>query len=403
LLAVCLIVVLAAHLWAVNLATAAPLVCMWLQWREYRRQDQVGAELGRQLCRQSLIALVVAMLLGGAALGLVWKVHPGPFFNAARQINASRYWFGLVELVFYLVSLGACLGLWRAWAGALTLRRLALLWLADLLAGTDLGYHFPPLFAMIGAFSTRPETWGQGVKFTAALFDPEVMAFTLHFLLASLAVTGATLMLIAWRRSENGGHENEDAAAALRRWVIWGARLALVPTAMQLVAGVLVLLQLPDGLREGLLGQDMLASALFAGSLVASLMLMQYLLAVALGETGARHVLGSVGLMALVILLMVAAQQRSRQKFYEQRIGKPFENHASAARKHDDPVIGRHFTCDGKDRILKHSMLTQREEWNRSHPVTLGPADDERGNDYLGRFADRQPSQNPAWLRLQLL
>ena len=59
-----LIPIFALHLLAVNVATAAPLVCIWLRWRESRHEDAAAGAVGRYLARQSNV-----MLLWGSALG----------------------------------------------------------------------------------------------------------------------------------------------------------------------------------------------------------------------------------------------------------------------------------------------------------------------------------------------
>jgi hypothetical protein len=258
----------------------------------------------------SLAALGLTIVLGLAALGLVSLVRPGPFLQAAGRIPASRYWFGIVELAFYFVCLFGYLWIDKAPRPLSAKRRwclAGLLWLA----GTDVAYHFPPLFAMISVMSTRPATGPEPVRFLAMMFDPEVLAFTLHFLVASVAVGGLAVTLLARRGAAN--ESNREAAARL---AIAGGRIALMPTLVQLLVGMFVLLQLPDASRELLLGGDWIATGLFGAALVAALALMHRLAAISLGELGRAEVIGSAVLLALVIALMVGAQHRSREMRY---------------------------------------------------------------------------------------
>lgn len=302
-----LIAVVSAHLLAANVATGGPFVCLWAQWRAWRRRDAAAHALGRDLAGLSIYALAVTMVLGLTALGLVWHLRPEPFFSAAALVPASRYWFGAVELLFYLACMACYVRLWPP-RGEMSSGRFWTMVVLALAGGTNLAYHFPPLFAVIGAWSRRPATWdGPPLRFVAAICDPEVAAMILHFLLASLAVTGTAVMLVAARKSWPG-----QAPEDLDRWTIRGAWLALAPTVLQLLAGMLVLAELPLGIRDALLGQDTLATALLGLGLLAAIGLLHRLAAVALGDTRPRQVFTSAAMMALVVLLMTAVLEAVR-------------------------------------------------------------------------------------------
>ena len=118
-------------------------------------------------------------------------------FAAAAQFPASRYWNLLAELVFFYVMMIAYVLLWdriknrRVWLGLLAT-----------LAATDLLYHFPPLMAMIALIPTRSDLIGVDIDLSVyrrLMIDPEIVARTLHIWLASLAMTGAALMLYGLR------------------------------------------------------------------------------------------------------------------------------------------------------------------------------------------------------------
>lgn len=300
--------VVAVHLLGANLASAGPFVAMWLQRRGVHHGDVAAYEMGRSIVRASMLALVVTIVLGLAALGLVWLARPEPFFHAAGRLPMSRYWFGIAELLFYFICLAGYL--WWGKGSPQSFRKRRRWWLQGLLllAGTDVAYHFPPLFAIIGVLGTRPIPAEANVRFTTLLIDPEVQAFLLHFALASLAVTGAAIMAIGWRRSRD-----DASSAEWQRFIVWGGRIALVPTVLQLLVGMLVLAQIPDTSRQALMGHDLAATGVFVLALVASVALMHRLAAVALGDTRRAEVLGALALLLLTVLLMVGAHQRSRR------------------------------------------------------------------------------------------
>lgn len=299
------ILVVTLHLLAADLAAVGPLVALWFAWRA-ARGDRLAADVERGLLRASIWGLLVAAALGASALGLLWLADRQAWFDAARQIPARRYWFGLVELVFSWACLGGALRLARRQAAAGFDGRFSVRFALTALAGTNLAYHFPPLFSAIGVLSTRSGAWGGKTGFLALVADPEVLARTLHHLLAAAAVTGAAIMLgaLRWRAAE----ESDDR----RRAVAWGARIALAASALQLLAGLHLLFQLPAASRERLMGGDALAAALFAAALLVAVTLLHRLAAIALGDVQPRAVVVAALLVALVMLLMAATRQRTR-------------------------------------------------------------------------------------------
>ncbi len=326
-----LVVVLTAHLLAVNFAGAAPLVALWLDGRDVRRGNATAGAVGRWLVWQSLVGLSVGIALGLAALGLVWAIDWERFAASAGRVPVARYWYGVAELAFYFVCMGGYAALWRGGSQRPGTGRVWGRRALGLMAGTNLLYHFPPLFAVIAAYGVRPEAHGQALNFRAAMIDPEVLAHTVHFVLASFAVVGVAIMgyalVLARTEAESSGPHPRDSSepadgstarradgpASSRRVAMWGAWLALVPTVLQLVAGTWVLLSMPAPIRDRLMGRDGLATALFAASLIAALVLMHRLAAVALGDVQRREIIGSMVLLALVVLLMVGTLQRARK------------------------------------------------------------------------------------------
>lgn len=306
-----LVLVVTVHLLAVNVATAGPFVCMWLAWRRSTTQGQTDDEsthlrVERFLTKQSFLGLVGASLLGAVALYILWLMQPTAYLRAAQAIPSRRYWFGLVEVGFSLGCLAWCLALLKREVRSSKGRtrwRIAL----NLFTGTNLLYHFPALFAIAGVLSTRPLREGTTIHFQRWMLDAEVLARTLHFLLASFAITGVLLIWLACRLARQGHPE-----ANARRIAVWGARVSLVPTLLQLASGVWVLVAMPAANRDLLLGEDWLGTLLFALSLFATLALVHRLVAVALGAFHDRELVGCVVLTLLVVTLMAGVRHRAR-------------------------------------------------------------------------------------------
>ncbi|HEX4148502.1 MAG TPA: hypothetical protein VHY20_05920, partial [Pirellulales bacterium] len=185
LLASGLVAVLVVHLLAVNLASAGPFVALVLFWKARRQSDRWAAQAGRRLIVWSLAATGLGVLTGAAALAIVWTGSP-EFVAAAGRLPASRYWFGGVELVFYIGCLLGVLGFSR-FDDLAHPRRFWGMCALLILAGTDLVYHFPPLFVGLNVLADRPDDWVGRVRFVELLMDPQVVALVLHFVLASAA------------------------------------------------------------------------------------------------------------------------------------------------------------------------------------------------------------------------
>jgi len=320
--------VVTLHLLAADLAAVGPLVALWFAWRA-ARGDRLAADVERGLLRASIWALLAAAAFGGAALGLLWLADRRAWFEAARQIPARRYWFGLIELVFSWACLGVARWLARRQAAAGFDSCFSARFALTALAGTNLVYHFPPLFSAIGVLSTRPETWGGTANFLSLLSDSEVLARTLHHLLAALAVTGAAIMLgaLRWRTAE----ESDDR----RRVAASGARIALAASAAQLLAGLHLLFQLPASSRERLMGGDMLTGLLFAAALLVTVTLLHRLAAIAFGDAQPRGIVFTALLIALVMLLMATTRHRTRNAASPSAVGAqgPSDNKTTRSRE----------------------------------------------------------------------
>ena len=290
--------VAAMHLTAVYVAMMGPLVCLWLQWRA--RRDVLAAQLDRYLLWVAAAAILVAAALGGLAILLIGHLFPAAYLAAARVLPKSRYWpYGAVELIFSLVCFVLAAVLAGSMAGSRW--RFAVRWLATLLGSSNLVYHFPALFVMLGVLSTRPSSWGQNMKFTVLLGDPEIVARVAHHLLAALAVSG---MAIAWYGVRRGG----DALRA----VAWGSRIATVAVLGQLFIGLWLVMAIPAASRYLLSGEDAIATGLFACSLLATFFVLPRLASAAFGHVEPRPTVYTILLVLAVVVLMTATRHRTR-------------------------------------------------------------------------------------------
>jgi hypothetical protein len=283
--------VLATHLLAMNIASAGPLVALWMV-RGRRGENADRRQLAVRVARLSLQALVVGALLGGWAI-----MASGEGLRAALgRFPASAYWFGLSELIFSAICIaGLARGVdrrWPFWANVVL----------ALASASNLLYHFPPWMAVIGELAVDPN-WASGRlldhrSLLALCKQPEIAATWLHFVLASFAAAAIAALWI----SRQG--DDESSTRGLGLW-------ALVATACQIPAGVWMVVSRNDAVRDALLGGQWFATLLFAAGVLAALALLQVLLAVVLGE-GEWAVRRATFLLVIVTLLMTATLRHSR-------------------------------------------------------------------------------------------
>jgi hypothetical protein len=289
---------LSAHLVCMNIASAGPLACIWLDWRE-RAGDAAAGRAGRTLAATSLVLFVVGMLLGVLVAWLAWS--PAFWRDLIERLPGRLYW-GAWELAFSAVLMAAYWGWWR-WApggaGARTGRTVI-----ALLSATNLLYHFPPLFILIAKLSTGDAAVGESLDdstFREMMWRGEVVALTVHYWLASLAVAGVLLAVLALRMAPK-----QDSPEAIMRLAVWGGRLALVPTLLQIPVGLWIVIALPPVPQNRVLGGDLAATTLLGTGVVAALALLHYLASLSIGEATRKTIVGAAVLMLIVIATMTA-------------------------------------------------------------------------------------------------
>jgi hypothetical protein len=300
-----IIVVLSLHLACVHFASAGPVIGAWLSWQE-GRDDTIAGHAGRWLIRVSLLAFLLGAL-SGAVVGWLLVEHFERHYLAAAQRLPSKLWWGGCELAFYALCLGLCLVWWKSGSAQRPWQRAgrAVLLLA---AGTNLLYHFPPLFTVIQQVATAGDSDRgtiDAAAFRALAFRRDVLSATLHFWGASFAVTGVGMMTYGMR---SGAVAKQNVRVAR-----WGAGIALAATLLQLPLGVWVLVEMPPAVQQSLLGQDGVATTMLVGSIIAAVALMHQLAAALLANAERKFVLRSLVLTVLTVLMMTGTLHRANE------------------------------------------------------------------------------------------
>jgi hypothetical protein len=295
---------LALHLVCMNAATGGPLVCIWLDWREHRG-DRLAGRAGRFLATWSIALFLVGLILGVGTALLAWS---GEFAREFMRLLPRRIYWGYWELGFSAALMAGYAWWWRiapGRAGARIVRSIL-----ALLASTNLLYHFPPLFVVAAKLATG-EAQNLGAindkSFPRLIWQGEVFALSVHFGLASLAVTGMLLSMYSLAERREDAPEEQPARAAA-----WGGGLALAATLLQIPVGVWLLMETPVLRQTSLLGGDLVGTSLLGAGVLAAVALLHHLAGMAMGDSRRPLVLRTAVLLLGVILLMTAALRWSR-------------------------------------------------------------------------------------------
>lgn len=308
----------------VNAAAGAPVLCVWLEWW---RPEALARKAAAYLGRNCLVMLLLGGLLGLALGWMKWTPQYAALWTGPL---AYKLHWGAGELLFSLVL---AVIYWRLVGG----RRTSLGWRLGrgaiaLLNGTNLLYHFPPLFAVAGMLAADASLTVsgsiRGAEFRRLAWTGEAPALAIHAVLASIAVAGVMLLGLAlrWQRKD-------ESPARVSRVAVWGSRWALGASLAQLPVGLWTLAVLPPAAQSSLMGSDAMATTLFVAALLSVFWLLRDLASVALGETTRPLMIRSMAAMLVVITLMTAMQQAARPAY-----DLPT---TSAARVTGEPVLVR--------------------------------------------------------------
>lgn len=296
-----IILLLAVHLLAMNVASTAPLAGAWLRGR--RHGDPGRREAGAR----GVFKLSLGALGCGAAVGGLLLLAPSAGMRAAlARFPANAYWFAGAEILFSAACLYGCVKLadWRRTT-----------WVLALLAATNLLYHFPPLMAVLGELAANPNWAADEVIDRRTLLRlwirQEVLSLWLHFALASIAV--GCVAALAYRRwlqvPATDAEEAHSDGYISRRLAGW----ALGATLLQIPVGIWLLLASDEAARQSMLGDNWIATASLALGVWVALGVMQSLAAIAWGDMERRQLGRACVLLVVTVVLMSATLKTSRQ------------------------------------------------------------------------------------------
>ncbi len=278
----------------------------------------------------------VNVVLGSSILGTIASLDRDRFFgrSVARFFSEVNTWaisltitFGIAPLLFLQVLHGrlfysATVVLAPAWLGLLLLLMGAyyLTYAAKyrLRAGKGAGLHLglsALLFLGVAAIqvvvhllSVQPGRWeGVLAQPWTALADRAVLPRFLHFVLAGVTLAGILLAWVAVRRVPDEAERAEASARAM-----FGVKIALLATALQLVVGLWLTISVPRDVLLGLMRGAGATMAPFTLGIAAGFGLLVFLARVRDPIADRTSVRRSLELFGLAMLLMLVTRHQLR-------------------------------------------------------------------------------------------
>lgn len=301
------ILILSAHLLAMNVGAGGPITLMYLEWKA-SRGDLLWRSAANYLATATIVCLLIGSLLGVALIALLYSPEFVELWTTRLRHKAEM---ATLEL---LISLAIMIG-YRLWTARAEMGRGVFLARQGMLlfAGTNLLYHFPVLFLIGSTLRDEAATSGEilkGAAFREQLTRGDNVSVAVHVVLACLAVSGIVVMGYALRVLKRGDAEASQSGRSL---AVAGAWLSLIPTLLQLPTGLWTLSVMKPQLQSQLMGNNVLATMLFLLSLGAAFWLMRQLAAVTMGDITRKDLIRSMSLMVLTVVLMTAMHHTGRE------------------------------------------------------------------------------------------
>lgn len=253
LLVVLLIVSFLLHIIFVNLMIGGTVLTLWCQIKGLKDKDYHN--LAHEISRTITVNKSLAVVLGVAPLLSISTLYALYFYSATSLTGGM--WIALVPLItvaFLLTYLNK-----YTWHKLDTNKPLSI---AIIGVATLLFLFIPLIFLVNVNLMLFPEKWGTIKGFFSALLLPNVFPRYLHFVCASMAVTGLFLFWYMGRKN----YPFEQYFEKLTRYDVKkkAYSLTLAASVAQFIIGPLVMLTLPTKGFDGRLIAVILAGAAIA-------------------------------------------------------------------------------------------------------------------------------------------
>ncbi|HSK08575.1 MAG TPA: hypothetical protein VK911_03300 [Vicinamibacterales bacterium] len=287
------------HVTAMNLLFGGAIIGAISRSRSRRSAD--AARLSGLLAHALPVLVAATVTFGVAALLFLQVLYGRLFFTAAVLLAVP--WFSVILILiaaYYGTYYASIRG--KAGAGAST----AAAW-AVTLAFAVIAFIYSNVMSLVlrpQEFLARAQASGTG--FHLNLADPTLIPRYLHVLVGALALAGLGIALwgVVVRRRD----------AAFGAWMTGhGVYWAAGATMVNFLPGFWWLAALPREALLGLLGQNVVATIIFAVAILASLGALALLVPAAFAPDPRRLLLGAAASLSLTVVLMVLVRDAARR------------------------------------------------------------------------------------------
>lgn len=289
------------HILFINVLLGAATASVYFNKRGARENNPVFDRVAYLLTTPVTICENMGALWGVAPLLLISVMFTPLFYSAA--IMNSPQWLHIIYgniaafLLSYLYKYS-----WHA------LEKRKSLHLAIGYSAVGLFLTLPMVFMATVQLYLTPSTWTPTTHFWDALFRADTFFRLVHFYLASFAVTGLFMMVYGHYKRKNVDEQERQAGDVL---VNTGKSWFLVPTALNLFAGPLVLFHFPSYGIENFFNAGwywLIVVAVLAIGVAAYLTLKDFFNP----DMPAKHLWSIVGLAVVTVLSMATLRHGMR-------------------------------------------------------------------------------------------
>ncbi|MCD1261237.1 cytochrome c class I [Paenibacillus athensensis] len=292
------------HIIFVNILVAGTVSAIYNEIKGIRMGHNVFDQLSYRLATQISIFKSIAVVLGIAPLLIISTIYTQFFYPSTILIG--KMWLTLIPLLIVaFLALYVYKFTWQRWQ---TRKKLHL---AFGLLGMLILLFVPLLFITNVASMLQPELWEPGRGFWRSLFAyPTIWQRYLHFMAASFSMMG--LFMYGWGKRRE--RKDSDSVPVWTEYAAYGKRMAALFTALQLLAGPMLLLSMDKRVKSMFLGGSWFHTGLLTAAIGLALVLLWLLLRLA-KQDNKRLFLASLALLLLAVTLMSWIRHEVRELY----------------------------------------------------------------------------------------
>lgn len=290
------------HILFVNITIGSSVLAVFQEIKGIVTKRSEHDALAIQLADHTSILKSIAVVLGVAPLLIISVIYTQFFYPSTILIGKA--WLSLILLlIIAFLILYAYKFLWQKMQTGTK----KILHVVIGATGSLLLLFIPLIFIVNVVSMLYPEMWAGSKGFFHGLFYyPQIWQRYSHFILASFAIAGIYLYFWNNRLQKKAGkvkEENKVAAFVHRHGKKLGLQVMIWTTALQLVAGTLLLMSFDREIRLLYMGDDPLLTALLAISILVTLLLIFFLVLLMKHDTKKYFIL-SLSTFVLILGIM---------------------------------------------------------------------------------------------------